>query len=59
MQVETLGTRPMEQTLSLLRQLKYIENVMFADCNPYVESGVPGPLDYRHSDVEMILLDLL
>jgi hypothetical protein len=57
----------MEQTLALLRQLKYTENVMFAGYkDPYTSAissrreGVRlGKEEPSHSDVEMILLDLL
>jgi hypothetical protein len=46
----------MDQTLSLLRQLKYTENLMFAELDPYGESVSPGRV---HRDIEMILVDLL
>lgn len=58
--LESLGTKPSAQTLSLLRQLKYLESVMLHGTNVYAhrdeqdEVGVPNA-----SDVEMILLDLL
>ena len=66
-QLESLGKRPMEQTLALLRQLKYTENVMFAgNKDPYAsavrstrEQARLGKEEPSHSDVEMILLDLL
>ena len=50
----------MEQTLSLLRQLKYTERVMFAGRDPYVDfhDEVSGDLP-SHADVDTILLDLL
>jgi hypothetical protein len=48
----------MEQSLSLLRQLKYIENVMFAGKDPYTEPE-PSSNEQTHADIEMILLDLL
>ncbi|KAL7566727.1 hypothetical protein ACA910_017781 [Epithemia clementina (nom. ined.)] len=54
--IQSLGTRPMDQTLSLLRQLKYMENVFFAGRNPYER---PNAKDPTHQDIEMILLDLL
>jgi hypothetical protein len=50
----------MEQTLSLLRQLKYTESVMFAGRNPYADFNESGSGDHPyHSDIDMILLDLL
>jgi hypothetical protein len=57
----------MEQTLALLRQLKYTENVMFAgNKDPYANPSSSRREEVRlgreepsHSDVEMILLDLL
>lgn len=58
--LESLGTKPSGQTLSLLRQLKYIEGVMlqgrniYTDCDEEEENERPNA-----SDVEMILLDLL
>jgi hypothetical protein len=56
--IQSLGTRPMEETLSLLRQLKYTENVLFAGRDPYSEfSETSG--EHNHSDIDMILLDLL
>lgn len=59
-QLEALGARPMEQTLALLRQLKYSENVMFAGKkDPYADSITYGYEEQTHADVEMILLDLL
>jgi Ran GTPase-activating protein (RanGAP) involved in mRNA processing and transport len=66
-QLESLGKRPMEQTLALLRQLKYTENIMFAGSkDPYTnavsstgEEVKLGKEEPSHSDVEMILLDLL
>lgn len=54
--IQALGTRPMDQTLALLRQLKYTENVFFEDKNPYEDTTLK---DTVHQDVEMILLDLL
>jgi hypothetical protein len=58
--LESLGTKPSAQTLSLLRQLKYIESVMLQGKNVYTDESEKvnqeGPLA---SDVEMILLDLL
>jgi hypothetical protein len=49
----------MEQTLSLLRQLKYTENVLFAGRNPYAEFNNAGQDEPCHADIDMILLDLL
>jgi hypothetical protein len=49
----------MEHTLSLLRQLKYIESIMFADRNPYCELVSSESDNPSHADVEMVLLDLL
>lgn len=52
----------MEHSLTLLRQLRYVENVMFANKDPYhfenekAEDKCDEP---SHSDIEMILLDLL
>ena len=36
--IQGLGTKPMEQSLSLLRQLKYAENVIFAGRDPYAKA---------------------
>lgn len=57
--IQSLGTKPMDQSLSLLRQLKYTENVIFAGRDPYAD--IPqGNSDLAcHADIEMILLDLL
>ena len=50
----------MDQTLSLLRQLKYTESVIFVGRNPYVEISDCESEDRPcHADVDMILLDLL
>lgn len=59
--LESLGTKPSTQTLSLLRQLKYIESMMLQVKTIYVENeeeekGGDFP---NASDVEMVLLDLL
>jgi hypothetical protein len=56
--LESLGTKPSAQTLSLLRQLKYIESVMLQGKNIYTDEPVE-PKEPDASDVEMILLDLL
>ena len=60
-QLESLGAKPSAQTLSLLRQLKYIESVMLKGKNCIYseqedEEADEGP---NSMDVEMILLDLL
>lgn len=57
--IQSLGNHPMEQTLSLLRQLKYTENVLFAGRNPYAEFNDAGQKEPCHADIDMILLDLL
>jgi hypothetical protein len=58
--LESLGTKPSVQTLSLLRQLKYIESVMLQGKNVYTDDQDDVDQDWpRASDVEMILLDLL
>ena len=53
--IQTLGAKPTEQMLALLRQLKYTENAMFGGNDPYDEAarsiGIRG-------DIEMVLLDL-
>ena len=54
-----LGSRPMDSTLSLLRQLKYTESKMFGARNPYSDHGSDDISNYTHSDVEMVLVDLL
>ena len=56
--LESLGTKPSAQTLSLLRQLKYIESVMLHGRNVYVDEPTENT-EPDASDVEMILLDLL
>jgi hypothetical protein len=48
----------MEQTLSLLRQLKYIESVMFAGRNPYADFHASDDSPC-HADIDMILMDLM
>ena len=60
--IQSLGTKPMEQSLTLLRQLRYVENAMFAAKDPYHcedERAETGGDEPNHADVEMILLDLL
>lgn len=58
--LESLGAKPLDETLSLLRKLKYIESILFPDNNAYDEfdkgDGSHQPV---RSDVEMILIDLL
>jgi len=56
--LESLGTKPSAQTLSLLRQLKYIESVMLQGKNVYTDETLE-PAEPDASDVEMVLLDLL
>ena len=56
--VQAIGSGPNEQVLSILRQLKYTERVMFNGEDPYYcESQPTGP--FTREDVEMVLLDLL
>jgi hypothetical protein len=57
--IESLGAKPMDQTLSLLRQLKYAESTLFAGRDPYIEVGEAEPNEPCHADIDMILLDLL
>lgn len=57
--VHSLGTKPMELTLSILRQLKYVESVIFHNNSPYNELDIPATGSSPHSDIEMILLDLM
>jgi len=57
--IQSLGTKPVDQSLSLLRQLKYTENIMFAGRDPYSDEPSSNPDAPIHADVEMILLDLL
>jgi hypothetical protein len=68
--LESLGTKPSAQTLSLLRQLKYVESVMLRGTNVYAPKDDAGDNGQQQqgnvdvggpstSDVEMILLDLL
>lgn len=54
--IQSTGSRPMDQTLSLLRQLKYLENAIFEVGNPYESTEAKNDL---RQDIEMILLDLL
>ncbi|GKY99470.1 hypothetical protein MPSEU_000901300 [Mayamaea pseudoterrestris] len=57
--IQSLGTKPMEQSLSLLRQLRYMENIIFIGKDPYAELEDSNSEEQTHADVEMILLDLL
>jgi hypothetical protein len=57
--IRALDTRPMEFTLSLLRQLKYVESIFFADRDPHSDNFSPDPNELSHTDAEMVLLDLL
>lgn len=59
LKVNAMGTRPTSETLSLLRQLKYTESVLFANRDPYSNTREIGSNVPSHSDVDMILLDLL
>jgi hypothetical protein len=59
--LESLGTKPPVQTLSLLRQLKYVESMMLQGEIFYIERDEEekegsGP---TAADVEIVLLDLL
>ena len=54
-----MGAKPTDSTLCLLRQLKYVENIMFDDRNPYTETYTDEVTEAAHSDIEVILLDLL
>jgi hypothetical protein len=56
--LQALGTKPIEQTLSLLRQLKYTESAFLAGRNLYVDDFDPNVYP-SYVDVEMILLDIL
>lgn len=53
--MQTLGAKPTEHMLGLLRQLKYTENAMFGGNDPYDDTHRCSDM---RSDVEMILLDL-
>lgn len=57
--LESLGTKPSTQTLSLLRRLKYIESVMLHGKNVYTDDEEEEEEGSNALDVEMILLDLL
>ena len=53
--IQTLGSKPTEQMLGLLRQLKYTESAMFGGNDPYDEAP---HCHVTRNDVEMVLLDL-
>lgn len=53
--IQSSGNRPLDQALSLLRQLKYIESIIFLGKDPYADLTDKE----KFSDIEMILLDLL
>lgn len=59
--LESMGDKPSAQTLSLLRQLKYLEAKLFQGKNIYVDNEKTEKQDESPStsDAEMILLDLL
>jgi len=62
--LESLGTRPSIQTLSLLRKLKYIESTMFSGKDVYNADDTSAAAanetaTQTFSDAEMVLLDLL
>jgi len=59
--LESMGAKPSAQTLSLLRQLKYLEAKLFQGMNIYVDKENKEEQDESPStsDAEMILLDLL
>lgn len=56
--LESLGTKPSTQTLSLLRRLKYVESVMLSGRNVYADHEPTGD-GYGTQDAEMVLMDLL
>ena len=57
--IKSYGAKPVDQALSLLRQLKYAEYIMYAGKNPYTDLSIGSEQERTHSDIEMILLDLL
>lgn len=59
--LESMGDKPSAQTLSLLRQLKYLEAKLFPGRNIYVDKENEEEQDetLNAADAEMILLDLL
>jgi len=56
---ESLESKPQVKKLCLLRQLKYIENVMLEGKNVYSLRDQEGDEFPSTADVEMVLLDLL
>jgi hypothetical protein len=56
---ECLESKPQVKKLCLLRQLKYIENVMLEGTNAYSLRDQEGDNFPNTTDVEMVLLDLL
>ena len=58
--LEALDTKPsQEQTLSLLRLLKFVERFLFQGMNPFADNApMRDPEQPSHADVEMIILDL-
>lgn len=60
--LQSIGTRPTPETLSILRKLKYAESSMFGDRDPYSASPLETPQQPdapSHADIEAILLDLM
>ena len=57
--LESVGLKPTQETLSLLRHLKFVENVLFQGKNAYHDDEVRAPDQPTPADVEMIILDLL
>lgn len=57
--LESVGLKPTQETLSLLRQLKFVENVLFPGKAIYTDEEVHEPDQPTPADVEMIILDLL
>jgi Ran GTPase-activating protein (RanGAP) involved in mRNA processing and transport len=60
MLLESLGAKKSQsEILSLLRQMKFIEKVLFDGRNIYDTDGVHGTDDPKPADLEMIIIDLL
>jgi hypothetical protein len=57
--LESVGLKPTQETLSLLRQLKFVENVLFQGRAFYTDEEVHAPDQPTPADVETIILDLL
>lgn len=57
--LESVGLKPTQETLSLLRHLKFVENVLFQGKGAYNDEEVRAPEQPTPADVEMIILDLL